>query len=157
MVGGVWNVPGQPIKEPQQGAFAEGFVEVIRDESEGIKVVDVSGGLAQLLLVKDTKDINLIKSSCSISDVVFKKFVVPKIEEDANEGKKISPVRLSELRFFFLFFLFLFVDFSFARYVEGYFSTPDKISSKLQPQFVESSYSPMFSSQHTLPYDLTKV
>lgn len=45
----------------------------------------------------------------------------------------------------------------FKRYIEGYFSTPDKISSKLAPQFVESSYNPIFSSQHQLSYDLTKA
>ncbi len=137
-VGGVWNVPGTPVREPQQGAFAEGFIEVIRDESEGIKVVDVSAGVAEAMAVKDTKDINFIRSACSISDVVFKKFVVPKIEEEVNEGKKVSPVRLSE-------------------YIEGYFTTPEKISSKLSQQFVESCYAPIFSSQARLDADLTKV
>ena len=158
VVGGVWNVPGQAPKEPQQGPFAEGFLEVVRDDSEGVKLLDVSRGFAELLLVKDTKDVNLIKSSCSISDVVFKKFVVPKIEDDANEGKKITPVKLSELSFRtrICFFLLPFLIEMF-RYIEGYFSTPDKISSKLVPQFVESSYNPIFSSQPHLSYDLTKA
>lgn len=135
-VGGVWNAPGAEMKEPHEGPFAEAFLETVRDESEGIRLLNVEEGVAtSVLLCKDMKDVNQVKSACSIVDVVFKKFVVPKIEDEANEGKKATPVKLGE-------------------YIEGYFNAPEKISAKLQAALVESCYKPLFSSGAQLPANL---
>ena len=134
-VAGVWNkADSKEMLEPQSGPFADAFLQAMREED--IAMVDATIGIAKAFLLKDNKDVNFVKSSCSISDVVFKKFVVGKIEEEANEGKKISPSKLSD-------------------YIAGYYSEPSKISSKLQTQYVESCYDPVFSSASTLVTNLS--
>jgi hypothetical protein len=48
-----------------------------------------------VLLVKDSKEINAVRSACSVADVVFKKFMLPKLEEVVDKGKKVEPVKVS--------------------------------------------------------------
>lgn len=132
-VGGAWD----DDSEPHSGTFVEAVMEAVREDEGSIRLVDAWPGVARATVIKDTKDINAVRSACSIVDVVFKKFLLPKLEEVVDAGKKANPVKLGE-------------------YVDGYFLAPEKISAKLQANVVESCYVPIFSSAPRLPTDLTK-
>lgn len=130
-VGGCWNAED----EPHSTSFCESVLGAIREEEGAIQLVESWEGVSRVLIVKDTKEINGVRSACSITDVVFKKFVIPKLEESVDAGKKVNPEKLGE-------------------YIQGYFLDPQKISNKLQTSAVESCYPPIFSSAARLPLNL---
>ncbi len=45
------------------------------------QTVDSWDGVASAMVVKDVKEINAVRSACSIADVVFKKFMITKVSE----------------------------------------------------------------------------
>ena len=111
-------------KEKHIGSFAEKVNEMMEKTGE---IVFVSLGLASLLAIKDSKEIQLVKTSASISHSVMKTHLISEIEFAIDSDKKISHMDL-------------------ANSIQKLFENPQKISEKLQPKYVDSCYTPIIES-----------
>eukprot|EP01103_Thecamoeba_quadrilineata_P016031 TRINITY_DN5244_c0_g1_i1.p1 TRINITY_DN5244_c0_g1~~TRINITY_DN5244_c0_g1_i1.p1 ORF type:complete len:1059 (-),score=303.19 TRINITY_DN5244_c0_g1_i1:16-3192(-) len=111
--------------DSQQGNFIQSWTTALEDS--GLETVDVTSGFDLVLSVKDSAEINHIKTAATISSAVMNKFLVPKMETIIDEGKTVTHAELGAE-------------------TEELFNDPTKISSKLQADLVDYSFPPMIQS-----------
>lgn len=121
-------VVGVLAKESAEGAVMEKWEEVLAES--GASKVDVSSALAELLLVKDEKEISYIKRASFLSASVMKSFVVPKLEVAIDEEEKITHAELMEK-------------------TEEVILEPSKVKVNYKPENVDICFPPVFQSGGT--------
>jgi len=92
-----------------------------------LKLCDVSGGISELLSVKDASEIMYVKKAAYLTASVMKKYVVPKLENIVMDEKKVPHSKLMDL-------------------TEKTILSPTKINVKLKAGNVDICYPPIFQS-----------
>eukprot|EP01117_Protostelium_nocturnum_P003300 TRINITY_DN1426_c0_g1_i2.p1 TRINITY_DN1426_c0_g1~~TRINITY_DN1426_c0_g1_i2.p1 ORF type:complete len:1012 (-),score=450.37 TRINITY_DN1426_c0_g1_i2:224-3259(-) len=116
---------GYLTNEEQLGDFAGKFVPFLTEKE--IKVVDIANPLAKILASKDSTELKNIKTAATIAAHILKSQLLPKIETIIDEEQKTSHTTLAE-------------D------MDKIFRDPSKISKKLNPDHVDSCYTPLVLS-----------
>ena len=89
------------------------LMRALAEEGDAVSLHDASDAVAAVTSVKELREIKNIKSSASITDVVFKKFFVPKLEDYIEESRNdMSAATLGAT-------------------LDTYYKQPSKISNKL--------------------------
>jgi len=96
-------------------------------EASGLKQVDISAGISSVLAIKDETALKFVKGAASISSAVLKKHAVPMLEAIIDEEQKITHSELADK-------------------LEDLFRNASKISPKLNPEFIDSCYTPIIQS-----------
>mmetsp|Transcript_4057 Transcript_4057/g.6766 ORF Transcript_4057/g.6766 Transcript_4057/m.6766 type:complete len:1035 (+) Transcript_4057:3-3107(+) len=113
-------------KEDPLGQFAKGWRQTLEAENT-LQRVELGPALARLLAVKDTTEQGMIKRAAVFSAVVMTKQLVQRIEAVIDEEERVSHEKLAEE-------------------TDQAFSEPAKYGVKLQPDNLESCYTPIIQS-----------
>eukprot|EP00026_Physarum_polycephalum_P000558 Phypoly_transcript_00559.p1 GENE.Phypoly_transcript_00559~~Phypoly_transcript_00559.p1 ORF type:complete len:1075 (-),score=176.29 Phypoly_transcript_00559:1265-4462(-) len=112
-------------KEKMQGALGSLWEEALA--KSGLTLVDVAPGYSEMLSVKDTVEMKLLKQAAETTSKVMSNFLIPAVETVIDEGTQKSHTALAEE-------------------MEEVFAQPEKINSKLVGEHVESCYIPIIQS-----------
>ncbi|EME27767.1 uncharacterized protein Gasu_47530 [Galdieria sulphuraria] len=125
-------VLGVVRKDPQKGKLCELFDKYI-NRGPPLETVVVNDDIATLLQVKDKEELNRMKTAATVTTTIFNKFLIPRIENILDEGKKVSHEKLSEQ-------------------VEEYMFSPEKLNLKIDSNLCDACYPPIIQSGGS--YDL---
>ncbi|MES1920611.1 FACT complex subunit spt16, partial [Bonamia ostreae] len=103
------------------------FQKVFATIKSNFLLVECNSAVGKLLSVKTGKERNCAEKAANLCSAVYKYFLVPKIETVIDEDIKITHSTLSKS-------------------TEKIINTPNKVQINLNPDFVESCYSPIIQS-----------
>ncbi|KAL6623169.1 hypothetical protein ACP70R_033048 [Stipagrostis hirtigluma subsp. patula] len=118
-------VIGHIAREKPEGSILEEWARKLHGSMS--KLYDVSGGISELLAVKDVTEIMYVKKAAYLTASVMRKYVVPKLEKIIMEEKKVAHSKLMDL-------------------TEKIMLSPTKINVKLKAENVDICYPPIFQS-----------
>jgi len=118
-------VMGHIAREKPEGKVLEEWYQKLHGSR--LKLCDVSGGISELLSVKDASEIMYVKKAAYLTASVMKKYVVPKLENIVMDEKKVPHSKLMDL-------------------TEKTILSPTKINVKLKAGNVDICYPPIFQS-----------
>jgi len=118
-------VMGHIAREKPEGKVLEEWYQKLHGSR--LKLCDVSGGISELLSVKDASEIMYVKKAAYLTASVMKKYVVPKLENIVMDEKKVPHSKLMDL-------------------TEKTILSPTKINVKLKAGNVDICYHPIFQS-----------
>lgn len=125
-------VIGVVKKDPQKGKLYEMFDEYI-NKGPSFETVAINEDIATLLQVKDKEELERIKTAANVTTTIFNKFLIPRIENILDEGKKVSHEKLSEQ-------------------IEECMFSPEKLNLKVDSNLCDACYPPIIQSGGS--YDL---
>ncbi|CAL4892397.1 unnamed protein product [Urochloa decumbens] len=118
-------VMGHIAREKPEGKVLEEWYQKLHGSR--LKLYDVSGGISELLSVKDASEIMYVKTAAYLTASVMRKYVVPKLENIVVDEKKVPHSKLMDL-------------------TEKVILSPTKINVKLKAGNVDICYPPIFQS-----------
>ncbi|KAG2482945.1 hypothetical protein HYH03_018170 [Edaphochlamys debaryana] len=124
-------VMGQLAKDKHTGKLMDVWTQAVTDS--GLEQVDISGGVADLLACKDANEVLNVKKAALLAAKAMQNWVVPKVEDVVDSGKKMKHSKLSEM-------------------CEEAITDPQKVQVKLKADNCDIAYPPSFQSGGT--YDL---
>nr|GEX00042.1 FACT complex subunit SPT16-like [Tanacetum cinerariifolium] len=116
---------GYVSREAPEGKLLESWMDKLK--SSGIKLADVTNGLADLFYLKDDEELKNVEQAAYLIAFAMKTHVVPKLEKVIDEEKKITHASLMEE-------------------TEGVIIEPSRIKVKLKAYRVDICYPPIFQS-----------
>ncbi|TVU50431.1 hypothetical protein EJB05_01802, partial [Eragrostis curvula] len=124
-------VIGHIAREKPEGKVLEEWCQKLHGSM--LKLYDVSGGMSELLAVKDLTETLYVRKAAYLTASVMRRFVVPKLENIIVDEKKVAHSKLMEL-------------------TEKIILAPTKINVNLKAENVDICYPPIFQSEGK--YDL---
>ncbi|GFR48098.1 hypothetical protein Agub_g9783 [Astrephomene gubernaculifera] len=118
-------VLGQLPKDKHTGKLIEVWNAAVANS--GLQQVDVNGGVADLLACKDANEILNVKKAALLAAKAMQNWVVPKVEDVVDSGKKTKHSKLSEM-------------------CEEVITDPTKVQVKLKAENCDIAYPPSFQS-----------
>lgn len=112
-------------KEKPTGDFISSWLKEL--DQLDFEQQDVASGFSELLAVKDAKELKAVKTAAIISSHVLKSELLPLIENVIDEAQTITHTQLGQK-------------------IETLFQNPASISTKLNPNFIDSCYPPIIQS-----------
>ncbi|GIL93381.1 hypothetical protein Vretifemale_20793, partial [Volvox reticuliferus] len=124
-------VVGHLPKDKHTGKLHEVWVAALG--ASGMSTVDINSGIADLLAIKDSNEILNVKKAALLAAKAMQNWVVPKVEDVVDSGKKMKHSKLSEM-------------------CEEAITDPQKVQVKLKAENCDIAYPPSFQSGGS--YDL---
>lgn len=75
------------IQDSHDGAFAKMFLQVQSSADPELNLVDISGGVSDLLACKDPEEIKKAKKAAFLAASALQKFAVPQFESKPDDSR----------------------------------------------------------------------